>query len=156
VDALRAIEGTQQQLSDHERGDLQRHSAPAKGSQRPRPEHALGLIAENENVAVKKEQLNGEGGWRSHFFQGHADCIEAGAGDENEGGADRQDETEHDRSKGNPAAGDLERTQMDENGPIQKRIEDADKEGERRGQQDLFSGGSRAAGCREPPEQRGR
>jgi hypothetical protein len=30
------------------------------------------------------------------------------------------------------------RTEMDENGTIEKRVEDADKEGERRGQQDLF------------------
>jgi hypothetical protein len=77
-DALRAI-GTQQQLSDHEQEACSAIPARQRIAETA-PEHALGLIAERQ--CSGKETTNGEGGWRSHFQA--ADCIEAGAGDENE------------------------------------------------------------------------
>ena len=58
------------------------------------PDHSDRFTGEDKEVSIKKKQLDREDLWGAQLLQGHTDRWETGAGDKQQGGSDRQGETD--------------------------------------------------------------
>src|SRR6185369_3683822 len=137
MDTFGSLPGPVQQMPDQ--GPEASHSHPLfpartelTGSCRSPP-----FLGQNENVPVKKEQLHCKGARHSQLFKCLADPGKTGQCEEYEGAADCQDASGDDREKRQPSARDGQRTCLQNNRPVDKRVEYPDYNHERAEKQDL-------------------
>ncbi len=135
MNPLRPVQGAQQQLPQQRCNHP--HVPSAKSAQRMRPQQPSPLIDQHEQITVEKKQLQGEDPRGAELFQSHAERGKTGAGDQNQGGADSEEKTQQNRGEGNPAAADRQRPEVEERLPVEKWIENADKDGKGGNQQQV-------------------